>query len=96
MSKEDWRKQTSDTYAFFDSLTDATLMGLIETGKHTEELMKELEDLFESQYLERYPDNEYLFNVWDSSDLEHYLEYRFRHKGLIFQEVNYRVVAFRR
>lgn len=92
MSDEEWARQENDTKDFFDSLSDAELMQVISDGAKVPDILHSMEYLFEIRYLQKYPNNKCLFNVWNEYELEEYLKNRF--DCLRFREICYDVVRF--
>lgn len=92
MSNEEWARQEQDTASFLDSLTDAEILQAVDEEDTVPNIRRRLEDLFEAKYIQQYPNNKCLFNVWCDYDLQEYLEGRFN--CLHFYEVCYAAVQF--
>ena len=71
ISSEEWEHLEEIECEFLDTID---LLPFIQNEKQVWEVMQEIEDKYEDEYLKQYPDDECMFNVMDEYDFSEYVK----------------------
>ena len=86
MNRSEWEILEKQEYAFLDT---KDLLPFITKGKAVHDVMDEIEDKYEKEYLASHPNDQCLFNVIGDYEFADYIDARYKIRNYEYTELRF-------